>query len=137
MRRYAVKQGSDGWKTDLSWESSGLKPNHNDSIIHEGHVYGFVGPRLGCIDVKDGSRKWRDARYGGFTILLADQDVLLVLSEKGELALVEAVPEKFMELARIQAIEGKTWNHPALAGNVVLVRNAKEMSAFRLPIAGS
>jgi len=137
MRRFAVTHGSEGWKTELRWESRGLKPNHNDSIIHEGHVYGFVGPRLGCLDVKDGLRKWRDARYAGFTILLADQDVLLVLSEKGELALVEAVPEKFTELARIQAVEGKTWNHPALAGDVVLVRNAREMVAFRLILTGS
>jgi outer membrane protein assembly factor BamB len=135
MRRFAVTHGPEGWKLEERWASRGLKPNQNDSVVHEGHAYGFVGPRLACIDVKDGARKWKDARYAGFTILLADQGLLLVLSEKGEVALVEATPSKFTELARIQAIEGKTWSHPVLVGDVLLVRNAQEMAAFRLSLA--
>ncbi|MHC4502925.1 MAG: outer membrane protein assembly factor BamB family protein [Planctomycetota bacterium] len=135
MRRFAVTHGPEGWKLEERWASRGLKPNHNDSVVHEGHVYGFRGSRLACIDVKDGARKWKAGRYAGFTILLADQGVLLVLSEKGEVALVEASPTKFTELAKFQAIEGKTWNVPALAGDILLVRNAREMAAFRLPVA--
>ena len=59
---------------------------------------------------------------------------MLVTSVKGELSLIEATPDKFIEFGKIQAIEGKTWNHPVLVGNILLVRNTQEMAAYRLTI---
>jgi outer membrane protein assembly factor BamB len=136
LRRLAISQKPDGWTVEERWTSPGLKPYFNDFVVHKGHAFGFDGRILSCINLEDGQRKWKGGRYGnGQLILLPDQDLLLVLSEEGELALVSATPDQFTEVARVPAIEGKTWNHPALIGDVVLVRNGEEMAAFRLPRA--
>ena len=136
LRRIAVAQGADGWKVEERWTSNGLKPYYNDFVVHEGHAFGFDGSILACVALGDGKRKWKGGRYGhGQLVLLPDQDLLLVLSEEGELALVSAKPDQFTELARFKAIEGKTWNHPVLVGDLLLARNGEEMAAFRLPLA--
>lgn len=133
MRRIAVTNGPSGWSVEERWESFGLNPYFSDFVVHKGYVYGFSGSSIACADLKDGGLKWKGGSYGqGQLILLSDQDVLLILSETGELALVGATTDQFKELARFPAIQGKTWNHPVLAGNVLLVRNGEEMVAFRL-----
>ena len=137
-RRLAVAHGSGGWSVEERWTSNGLKPYFNDFVVHDGHAFGFDGSILACIDLADGKRKWKGGRFGnGQLVLLPDQDLLLVLSEDGELALVRASAEKFTELARFPALNAKTWNHPVLVGDVLLIRNGEEMAAFRLSLAGS
>jgi len=133
LRRVAVTPGAEGWTIEERWTTRGLKPYFSGFVLHRGHVYGFDGRLLACADLADGARKWKGGRYGqGQLLLLADQDLLLVLTEDGELALVSAAPDQFAELARVPAIEGKTWNHPVLVDDVLLVRNGREMAAFRL-----
>jgi outer membrane protein assembly factor BamB len=137
LRRLAIAKGSSNWTVTERWTSRGLKPYFNDFVVHKGHAFGFDGSILSAVNLETGERAWKGGRYGhGQMVLLRSQDLLLVLSEEGDIALVSATPEKFVEVARAKAIEGKTWNHPVLVGQVVLVRNGEEMAAFRLPSPG-
>jgi len=134
-RRLAITHTGDAWSAEERWTSNGLKPYFNDLVVHKGYAYGFDGNILSCIDLADGKRKWKGGRYGnGQLVLLADQDVLLVISEDGELALVGATPDQFKEITRFPALNAKTWNHPVIVRNVLLIRNGEEMAAYRLPI---
>jgi outer membrane protein assembly factor BamB len=135
LRRIAVAHESGNWTVKERWTSYGLRPNFNDLVVHNGYAFGFDGGVLACIDVENGEQKWDGGSYGyGQLVLLPDQALLLVISEKGDLALVKAASDQFTELARFPAIKGKTWNHPVLVGDVLLVRNGQEMAAFRLPV---
>jgi outer membrane protein assembly factor BamB len=133
-RRLHVTRNGDAWTIEERWASNGLKPYFNDFVLHKGHAFGFDGNIMSAINLQDGKRDWKGGRYGnGQVVLLADQDMLLVVSEEGELVLVQATPDQHKEVARFQALEGKTWNHPVLVGNVLLVRNGEQMAAFRMP----
>ena len=135
LRRIGVTHENGNWAIAERWTSFGLKPYYSDFAVHNGFAFGFDGSFLACVNLNDGKRVWKGGRYGaGQLFLLAEQGVLLVLTEKGDLALVEARSEKFTELARIPAIKSKTWNHPVLVDDILLVRNAREMAAFRLAL---
>lgn len=137
-RRLAVKKSDTGWNVQERWTSNGLKPYFNDLVIHKGYAYGFDGAILSSIDLADGKRKWKGGRYGnGQLVLLADQDLLLVISEEGELALVSATADGYKEVTRIPVLNAKTWNHPVIVRDVLLIRNGEEMAAFKLPLADS
>ncbi len=132
IHRIGFSKQTGNWEIEEKWMSTKIHPDFNDIAIHKGYIYGFEGLSLTCLDLKNGERKWKSGRYGGQLLLLADQDLLIVLSEKGELVLLEASPEQCNELAKIQAIEGKTWNHPIMVNNILVVRNTKEMAAYKL-----
>jgi outer membrane protein assembly factor BamB len=113
------------------WTSKALKSKFNNAVLYQGTVYGMDDGILAAMDVATGQRRWKGGRYGFGQLLLAG-DQLLILSETGEIALVKASPEKYQEIARFDAIEGKTWNVPAMAEGNLLVRNGAEMACYRI-----
>jgi outer membrane protein assembly factor BamB len=135
-RRIDVTNDEAGNKITERWTSQAMKPGFNDFVAHRGHLFGFDSTLFACIDLATGQKKWKEGRYGnGQVLLLPDGDQLLVVSEKGELVLLRANPEKHEERARVPALTGKTWNHPVLVGNRLYVRNGEEAACFELSLA--
>jgi outer membrane protein assembly factor BamB len=126
-----VTQDESGFSARPVWSNTRMKNKFASSVLHQGYIYGLDEAILACVDASTGELSWKGGRYGYGQLLLAAGH-LIVLTERGELALVRATPEKHEELAMFPAIEGKTWNHPAIADGVLLVRNAHEMAAFRI-----
>jgi outer membrane protein assembly factor BamB len=113
------------------WRNIRMKNQFTSSVLHDGFLYGLDESILACVDAATGELKWKGGRYGYGQVLLASGH-LIVLTEQGELALVRATPERHEEIVRFPALDGKTWNHPAMAEGILLVRNASEMAAFDL-----
>jgi outer membrane protein assembly factor BamB len=111
------------------WRTHRMKNQFTSSLLHDGFIYGLDEAILACIDAETGAIKWKGGRYGYGQVMLVDGH-LIVLTEAGELALVKATPEAHVELALFPAIEGKSWNHPAMEAGFLLVRNINEMAAF-------
>jgi outer membrane protein assembly factor BamB len=131
---FHVERAPDGaLSAEQVWKSTALKSKFATYVHRDGFVYGLDDGILACLDVATGRRVWKDGRYGHGQLLLVD-DVLLVLTEEGELVLVDATPDGFHELSRIEALAGKTWNVPAFAAPLLFVRNDEEAVCYRLPV---
>ena len=113
------------------WRTHRMKNQFTSSLLHDGFIYGLDEAILACIDAETGAIKWKGGRYGYGQVMLVDGH-LIVVTEGGDLALVRATPDAHVELARFPAIEGKSWNHPAMEGGFLLIRNINEMAAFDL-----
>jgi outer membrane protein assembly factor BamB len=113
------------------WKTNRFKNKFNSSVTYQGYAYGFDEAILACIDLKTGELKWKGGRYGYGQLLLAG-DNLVITTEEGDVVLVKAAPDAHHEIARFPAVEGKTWNIPALDHGLLLVRNTTEMTCFRI-----
>ena len=120
------------FNVSIIWETLYLKAKFTNIIYYNDYLYGLDDGIFACINPADGTRQWKRGRYGhGQTLLISD--VLLVLTESGEVVLVDPNPNTHIEHARFAAVKGRAWNTPALAGDYLLVRSDREAACYQLP----
>ena len=118
-----------------------LKSKFSNLVLHDGYLYGIDEVLLECVELETGKVAWKKRRrppFGHGQILLIG-DAILVLSETGELAMVQATPDGYHEMSNIQALDPDdvTWNNLAFSTPYLLVRNAREAACYRLPLTGA
>jgi outer membrane protein assembly factor BamB len=111
-----------------------LKTKFTNPVVLDNHFYSLSDGYLECTQIEGLKRKWkRRQRFGNGQLLLVSEK-LLVHSDSGQLSLIEANPEEFVELGTVKTIQGICWNTLCLYGDKLLVRSDKEVACFQLPI---
>ena len=120
------------YKTGASYQSIWMSP-----VCYQGYLYTLVGgnttfltPPLNCIELSSGNLMWSTNNFGMGGLLLVNTN-LLVLTETGQLVLVQPNPGAYVELARYQAFQfsagapGKCWNSPAFSNGRIYARSTR------------
>jgi outer membrane protein assembly factor BamB len=125
---------------DTAWEDDKIMSNHfNTCVYHDGHLYGFDGrvdsrtaPTFRCVELKSRSVKWEKDDYGNGSLIIADGRLIL-LTEKGDLCLVQATPAAYKEPARFRLFDnGPCRAHIALANGRLYARDQKKLVCVNL-----
>ena len=118
-------------KAELVWESRNMKNYLSTCVLLDGHLYGFNATRLTCMDFETGDSKWRESGFNKGSLIAADGR-LIILGERGNLALAEATPEEYREISKFQLFDTLTWIVPTLANGRLYVRNEAELVCLDL-----
>ncbi len=116
------------------WKTIRMKSKFAHLFARDGCLFGLDDGIFACVDLQDGSQRWKEGRYGHGQGLLVG-DLYVLMAESGELVLLRPTPEGPNELARFRVFNAKTWNPLALAGDVLLVRNDQEAACLRLKLS--
>ncbi len=127
-------------KLEMVYSNRRMRNHFNNSILLDGHVYGFDGNsnlgrvvQLKCMNFESGEVAWKQRGLGCGSLMIADGK-LLILGEDGTLVLAKATPEGFQELARSPFLDGRCWTVPVLLNGRVYGRNADgKLICVRLP----
>lgn len=128
------KAGSHRYVANPIWTNPGvLKTKFTNVTVLDGFAYGLSDGILECVDLEDGSRRWKRGRYGHGQVLRIGRQ-LLVLSEKGKLSLVALSPRGLQLQGEFQVLQGQCWATLCLYGDQLLVRSLDEIACYRLPL---
>ncbi len=124
---FKIIQDGAGQKATEAWANREMKINLATPVLIDNHLYcQGAGNDYVCVDAQTGKLNWRQPGLGDKLITtLGLGKNLLIQTDKGELLLAAADPEKFHELGRAQVC-GKGWNHPAYSNGKLYVREGLE-----------
>jgi outer membrane protein assembly factor BamB len=136
MLCFKISKDGSGFKATEAWANRDLKINLATPVLVDGHLYCQGANRdYVCVDATNGKLKWSQAGFGlgrrDYASTIAIGQRLLVLAEDGQLLLLEANPDKYTELGRLQVC-GSTWSFPAYVSGRLFVRDGRELLCLDL-----
>jgi outer membrane protein assembly factor BamB len=87
-----------------------------------------------CVDWNTGAIKYKDRTLNSNGAIIANDGMLYCYTERGEMALVKATPDKFdiVSKFRITLGSGPHWAHPVIYKGHLFVRHGDSLMAYRI-----
>lgn len=129
---FKISKSGDAFEATQIWRRENQCFNHwSTPVVKDGYLYGMfsfkeygAGP-LACVDIRTGEDKWAEKGFGPGQVILAG-DKIIATSDKGEIVVVQASPDKYKEVARKDVLDGKVWSYPILANGKIFARSTTE-----------
>jgi outer membrane protein assembly factor BamB len=134
-RLFRVKAGAGGAGATVEplWKSADLKAYVAPPVARDGHLYGFGGDELVCLELLGGKAAWKEKLYPG-SVILADGHLVALSVSAGLLRVVEATPAGYRERAKLQVFDrgSRAETPPSLAGRRIFARSEDEIAAVEV-----
>jgi outer membrane protein assembly factor BamB len=124
-----VREEGGGFRALPVYEHNRMRNQFSTSVLYRDAIYGFDEEFLACMELRSGKIRWKTRGFGKGSLVAADGR-LLVLGEAGRLALVEATPEAYRELATCTVSQSRCWTAPSLAGGRLFIRDQDSIQCF-------
>lgn len=111
-----------GNRAQVVWENRSMKNHFNTCVMLNGGIFGNDDNTLKCLDLRTGAEKWRSRGIGKGGMIASDNKII-VLTERGELVVAQAATNAYTELARAKVLDGTCWTHPVLANGFIYARS--------------
>ncbi len=120
-----IKRDGEVFSAQEAYFTRGMQNHHGGMVLLNGHIYGFDGGNLTCMDFKTGEVRWFDRSVGKGSVTYADGH-LYARGERGGVALIEATPEKYVvkgQFGQPDRSGAAAWAHPVISGGRLYLRD--------------
>jgi outer membrane protein assembly factor BamB len=127
-----TKSGST-FEAEQVYETVKMKNHHGGMVLVGDYLYGSDEGLLTCLDFKTGDVKWESRNTGKGSITAADGQLYYRNEGSGDVFLVEATPEKYIEHGRLKQPErsrASAWPHPVIANGKLYLRDQDKMFVY-------
>jgi len=130
--KVTVRGAGMRWNVTEDYFVRQFQNHHGGFVLVDGFLYGTNNSALMCVDWESGQIRWRDRSVGKGSTSYADGH-LYVRGERGDVALVQATPDAYVEKGQFRQpdrSDKNAWPHPVISNGKLILRDQDRLLCF-------
>ena len=119
-----------------AWERREITMYMSTPVVNGARLYGMSDKQRGSLftlNAATGEVLWKsEGRLGENASLTDVGSALLVVTDKGELTVLQKTGDELKELAKIKVADSPTWASPAVAGDRIVIKDKTSVTLYQV-----